>query len=1756
MNYFKFFIPLFFFIFSINLYADVTGTSGGGINRNCNNMELISEIHNVNVFTSHSESGSVKRDDPNKDRHDYYYFDISTNGTVDIAYTSNRNTRLFFSEVACNDNRILNNGTSISHSLTVSAGDRIYIRVTARVDRPTNYTMNLTFTPIPSGTIWLPNGAGTSATISPSPYTDNADDTETLTVAGATNLEVTILGTLENANNGSCTWDYVTITDAGGTIYPRYCGSINDTFIVAGDHIDLVFHSDRSEVSSGATVSISSITPNSPPVFISTAPASVNDNVLYSYVPTTTDPEGDTVTVTATTLPSWLNFNGTTLSGVPGVSNVGDHIVTLVADDGNNGTTVQTFTLSVILVSNLPPMFISVPVTAGQVNVPYSYLVTTSDPNGDTVIVTGTTLPGWLSFNGTTLSGTPNLGDIGNHSVTLTADDGNGGTDIQNFTIAVTNDTQYTNGFVDFHIINPPSTRNVNGNFAVAGNTITCLTANTSGYGGTCHGQNDYQFETSNRLVNKFIDIDGDNSTWNSTSSNITLPAATYQQNNGNGILWAGLFWQGRFSTDTGYVMRYGIENGASYDLIEMGKNAPAYNAGDTINIETLDANQIKLKVDNGSYQDVQANELFSFSSSNGVTYAAHADVTYILRNANLASGEHTFTVANLTTNEGRESTPGLFGGWSLLVIYAENADGDLRNVTAYHGLQLLGDTPTIHISGFKLPTEGAVSSQATVFSGEGEHRYGKTTSNSDYDWMKISNILNSGYIYMPGPTNGTHVGNRDNMFNGQLSNIDRDNITDNNLQINNNGVDIDLFDVSSIMEAYRNVDINTNEIFIRGDSSNDYVTPSMIAFSTELYKPNVCYDIALHRNGFVIPASPQEINTTADIGDEISITIAIKSLESDFDLTNSALAVLLNQFQGRINIDNTKAPKYSPTNSNVLLATVYTTNSTPNRPEIAIGKNRNASIGGTVGAYEQYFAKYYYIVNDTNSSQILSQVNVELNTSIDFGSGPVSQLLPLERCEQSPIYNPQWLQFNVERHTTSNPVISNSTDRYSLYTQIAGQDFDYSVVSYGPDESYTAETAATGLTVDVELLNADAFDDNTSALKCSNPDPSIIYGGFGNSRFVTFNNQSRIPVIDANDMSNTDAIRNAVFRIWVLSDANNTIVAHTNPRTDGADFKTIYDDHYVTLDIEGTCTTACGATNGISGNSSCYDCLRLNFASAICSRDNFSIRPASYRLSLSDAGPDGNETSISTLVQNSTSVTPDKSENLVAEYPYLLNGYAADNSGNLVNGYTKNRFEFSSNTYQNNASVLTDNTLDIALMEFQDDTTNCNDTQHNSYNIVFDGGSLVDYTLTGKNTGRYDFTVKDNGWTKVDQAVNNPNKTLFDPNCFQSSDPACNDCITGSGSIGGSNNESGCTILSNIPLESDYEELSLTFTPYRFDMSGLVFERRPTASATTNELYFSDLSASLEMSIGYDGRIVAQGFTNTDLSNFVAGCTAQDLVFETNKTTTPLNIIDSNNNAIDFQQILVDSTNTASAIALNDDNLTLDSTNFFKAQNGGANITIHYNYEKTLANPMNPADINISLLTASSPNASASAHMSTDFIPDGNLTGGIKRFYYARTVPGQTVYKTKEDFVLTELLMQVYCYDVANVLCTTMGLNSVAYPVVANNAEWYSAVAHDPLDGGITDIQVVSGAGTLNPNGALDLTIGKRTDLNVGYSGNGRPEINDINATLSPWLNYISNTVSYRVIFTSQGNWTGIGKTGNVVDTLPKDEPNNRISW
>jgi hypothetical protein len=157
------------------------------------------------------------------------------------------------------------------------------------------------------------------------------------------------------------------------------------------------------------------------------------------------DADGDTLTYSATGLPASLAIDSGTglISGTLTNDDViagPDFAVAVTADDGNGGTVDDTFTITVNDVNDLPT-FLSVPVTAATEGLAYSYSVVVEDIDGDTVTISGSVVPAWLTLtdngNGTaSLAGTPGSSDIGAANVTLSANDGTTPVE-QSFTITV-----------------------------------------------------------------------------------------------------------------------------------------------------------------------------------------------------------------------------------------------------------------------------------------------------------------------------------------------------------------------------------------------------------------------------------------------------------------------------------------------------------------------------------------------------------------------------------------------------------------------------------------------------------------------------------------------------------------------------------------------------------------------------------------------------------------------------------------------------------------------------------------------------------------------------------------------------------------------------------------------------------------------------------------------------------------------------------------------------------------------------------------------------------------------------------------------------------------------------------------------------------------------------------------------------------------------------------------------------------------------
>ena len=211
-----------------------------------------------------------------------------------------------------------------------------------------------------------------------------------------------------------------------------------------GDHSVVLTVTDGSGAVDTQTFTVSVSNTNSAPTISSTAITSVNEDSAYSYTFEATDADvGDTFTLSAQTLPSWLTFNSSTgvLSGTPTNTHVGNHSVVLTATDNNSAVSTQSFTVTVSNTNDAPTVP-STALTAVDEDTLYSYTFEAEDVDvGDSLTLAATTKPDWLSFNASSgvLSGTPVNTNVGNHSIVLAATDGNGAVTTQSFTLTVTN---------------------------------------------------------------------------------------------------------------------------------------------------------------------------------------------------------------------------------------------------------------------------------------------------------------------------------------------------------------------------------------------------------------------------------------------------------------------------------------------------------------------------------------------------------------------------------------------------------------------------------------------------------------------------------------------------------------------------------------------------------------------------------------------------------------------------------------------------------------------------------------------------------------------------------------------------------------------------------------------------------------------------------------------------------------------------------------------------------------------------------------------------------------------------------------------------------------------------------------------------------------------------------------------------------------------------------------------------------------------
>ncbi|MEE9581162.1 MAG: DUF6288 domain-containing protein [Nitrosomonadaceae bacterium] len=169
---------------------------------------------------------------------------------------------------------------------------------------------------------------------------------------------------------------------------------------------------------------------NTPPVINGTPQTTVEADSNYSFTPTATDADDQTLMYSITNKPSWAGFNVYTgkLSGTATGTGTYSGIVISVSD-GIDTDTLSSFSITVTAPPPPPneaPEISGTPVSEIEAGTSYSFIPSASDPEDDTLTFSITGKPTWATFNASTgeLAGTPDSGDAGAYQIVITVSDG------------------------------------------------------------------------------------------------------------------------------------------------------------------------------------------------------------------------------------------------------------------------------------------------------------------------------------------------------------------------------------------------------------------------------------------------------------------------------------------------------------------------------------------------------------------------------------------------------------------------------------------------------------------------------------------------------------------------------------------------------------------------------------------------------------------------------------------------------------------------------------------------------------------------------------------------------------------------------------------------------------------------------------------------------------------------------------------------------------------------------------------------------------------------------------------------------------------------------------------------------------------------------------------------------------------------------------------------------------------------------------
>ncbi|MET0081233.1 MAG: putative Ig domain-containing protein, partial [Candidatus Thiodiazotropha lotti] len=181
---------------------------------------------------------------------------------------------------------------------------------------------------------------------------------------------------------------------------------------------------------------------NTPPVISGSPSTQVAEGQAYSFRPSASDADNDSLSFSIANRPTWASFSSSTgqLSGTPDMDDAGTTSnIRISVSDGTDTISLNAFSITVNG-TNQAPTISGSPATSVAEGGSYRFAPSADDADGDSLSFSIANRPSWASFNTSTgvLSGTPGMDDAGTTSnIRISVSDGSATASLSAFSITV-----------------------------------------------------------------------------------------------------------------------------------------------------------------------------------------------------------------------------------------------------------------------------------------------------------------------------------------------------------------------------------------------------------------------------------------------------------------------------------------------------------------------------------------------------------------------------------------------------------------------------------------------------------------------------------------------------------------------------------------------------------------------------------------------------------------------------------------------------------------------------------------------------------------------------------------------------------------------------------------------------------------------------------------------------------------------------------------------------------------------------------------------------------------------------------------------------------------------------------------------------------------------------------------------------------------------------------------------------------------------